>query len=116
MAGVGVRVEDFRLICGRESIRHFELPIRDRPPAYAVSFCARCGSPVPDPPSSGWFEIAAGLLDQDPGLKPDKHIYVEGRACWFEITDRLKQYSAEEIAAFRRSLRHRVDREDGEDN
>jgi hypothetical protein len=111
MAGVGVRVEDFRLICGKESIRHFELPIRNRPPAYGVSFCARCGSPVPDPPASGWFEIAAGLLDQDPGLTPDKHIYVEGRASWFEITDKLEQYSGSEIAAYRRSLL-REERED----
>lgn len=108
MAGVGVRVDDFRLISGKESIRRVELPVRDQPPAYAVSFCGQCGSPVPDPPASGWFEIAAGLLDQDPGLTPDKHIYVEGRAPWFEITDKLDQYSAEEIAAFRRS-RHGAD-------
>lgn len=32
-----------------------------------------------------------GLLDDDSQLRPDKHIFVELKADWFQITDRLPQ-------------------------
>jgi len=113
MAGVGVRVEDFRFLSGEGDIRRFELPVRDRPPPYGVSFCGRCGSPAPLPPESGWFEIAAGLLDDDPDMTPDKHIYVEGKAPWWLIRDDLPRYTAVEIAEFRRSM-HESEEEPGD--
>jgi hypothetical protein len=52
-----------------------------------------------------WFEVTrlTGLLDDDPGLKPDKHIYVEHRAWWHTITDDLPQFTASEIALHRAS-------------
>ena len=53
---------------------------------------SRCGSPLPDPEgTSDWLEIPAGLLDDDPGLRPDKHIFVEMKAAWEAITDSLPQ-------------------------
>ena len=94
MTAVGVKAEEFRLLTGADQIQRFELPVRDRPPAYSVTFCRQCGSPVPDPPESGWFEIAAGLLEDDPRVRPDKHIYVEGKAGWWEIGDDLPQWEA----------------------
>jgi len=91
-AGIGVRTADFRLLEGRELIATYEAPILERPPAYRVSFCRRCGSPVPNPdPGASWFEVPAGVLDDDPGVRPDKHIFVELKAPWFEITDTLPQ-------------------------
>lgn len=103
VAGVGVQAEDFRWLSGEELVRTFELPVVHAPPAYRVSFCSRCGSPVPDPPEAGFFEIAAGTLDSDPGLRPDKHIYVEHAAPWWSIDDALPRYTASEIAAHRRA-------------
>jgi len=92
MAGIGVRSDAFRFISGRELIRTYEVPLLEAPPAYRVCFCDVCGSCVPDPDAdSEWFEIAAGLLDDDPQLRPDKHIFTELKASWFEITDRLPQ-------------------------
>lgn len=92
VAGVGVRSEDYRLLQGKELISTYEAPLLEAPPAYTTSFCKRCGSPVPNPdPGAAWFEIAAGLLDGDPGVRPDKHIFVELKAPWFEITDNLPQ-------------------------
>ena len=92
MAGLGVRRQDFRLVRGRELIKAYEAPLLESPPAYRVCFCTVCGSCVPDPEDeSDWFEIAAGLLDDDPQLRPDKHIFVELKADWFQITDRLPQ-------------------------
>jgi hypothetical protein len=72
--------------------------------AYRASFCRRCGSPVPHPePDADWFEIPAGLLDGDPGLRPDKHIFVELRAPWHEIADSLTQFDKTRLRAWRAS-------------
>lgn len=102
-AMVGVDVADFRLLSGAELVRTYEAPIRECPPAYRVAFCARCGSGVPDPPAAGgWFEIPAGLLDDDPSLRPDKHIFVECGSAWFEIADRLPRLTKAQVAASRR--------------
>jgi len=91
-SGLHVLIEDFRLVEGHELITTYEAPILREPPAYRVSFCSRCGSPVPNPAaSSGLVEIPAGLLDDDPTMKPDKHIFVELKSPWFEIKDRLPQ-------------------------
>ncbi len=104
VAGLGVRTEDFRLLEGRELVSTYEAPILERPPAYRSFFCSRCGSPVPNPaPRGEWFEIPAGLLDDDPQLRPDKHIFVELGAPWFEITDDLPQYDKPALYALRRS-------------
>lgn len=92
VAGLGVLRKDFHLLQGEELIRTYEAPIRDKPPPYRTSFCGRCGSPVPDPKSdSPWLEVAAGVLDDDPGLRPERHILVKVKAPWFAITDTLPQ-------------------------
>ena len=102
VSGLGVRVEDFRLLSGAELIRSYEAPIRERPPAYRVAFCSRCGSPVPDPPpDTEWFEIPAGLLDGHPMLRPDRHIFVECKSAWFEIADALPQLTGAELVELR---------------
>ena len=101
-ASLGVSRADFRMISGKDLIASYDAPILRKPPAYRVFFCTRCGSPVPDPaPAADWFEIPAGLLDDDPLQRPDKHIFVEHRAPWFEISNRLPQYDAASIAAYR---------------
>lgn len=102
MAGLGVRRDDFRLVQGHDLVRSYEAPILEAPPAYRVSFCTTCGSCVPDPESrSEWLEIAAGLLDDDPQLRPDKHIFVECKADWFPITDGLPQLDKAALVAHR---------------
>ncbi len=105
VAGLAVRPEHFRLIQGRELITRYEAPILERPPAYRNSFCRRCGSPVPEPlpasEGSSSFEVAAGSLDDDPGLRPDKHIFVELKAPWFEILDELPRLDKPTLRALR---------------
>ena len=103
MAGVGVRREDYRFIGGREFVSTYDAPIVEAPPPYRVFFCRRCGSVVPDPdPASSWLEIPAGLLEGDPGAHPDKHIFVEHRAPWFEISDSLPQLSKAALVELRK--------------
>lgn len=100
-ATVGAMAEDFKFLCGEDAIRSVTLPVRDRPPPYRVTFCGNCGSALPEPPESGRFEIPAGLFDTDPGITPDKHIYVEHNAVWYVISDDLPRFTAAEIAAER---------------
>ena len=102
MAGVGVRRADFRFVCGQDLVRSYDAPILDTPPAYRSTFCSRCGSPVPDPTAtSEWFEIAAGLLDDDPLLRPQRHIMIEHKAAWFPIADTLPQLDRASLIALR---------------
>jgi hypothetical protein len=57
------------------------------------TFCGRCGSKLAfqnsQTPDEIW--IAAGTFDDDPGVRPASHIFVDSKAPWFEITDDLKQ-------------------------
>lgn len=104
VAGLGVRVADFRLLSGAELIRSYEAPLLQHPPPYRVAFCSRCGSPAPSPlPGASWLEIPAGLLDDDPGLRPDKHIFVECRSPWYEICDSLPQLTKAQLVELRRA-------------
>lgn len=106
VAGLGVRVSDFKLLSGAELIRTYEAPILERPPAYRVAFCGRCGSPVPSPvPGEDWFEIPAGLLNDDPGCRPDRHIYVDHKSDWEVISDGLPQLTKAEVYAMRRAAK-----------
>lgn len=101
-AMVGVRNSDFRLIQGAELVTTYDAPILVAPPPYRVSFCRRCGSPVPNPaPGADWFEIPAGLLDTDPGLRPERHIFVELKAPWDDIADSLPRLDAAALRALR---------------
>jgi hypothetical protein len=103
VAGLGVRTEDFRMLMGAELISRYEAPVREAPPPYRTAFCSRCGSPVPDPPPGAkWFEIAAGTLDGDPGVRPDRHIFVEHKSAWFEIPDALPQLDEAALVELRR--------------
>jgi hypothetical protein len=108
VAGLGVRVQDFRLLAGSELIRTYDAPILEHPPAYRVTFCSRCGSPVPKPPDGAtWFEIPAGTLDDDPGARPDRHIYVDRNGPWLPIDDPLPKLTKAEIIEHRMRSRER---------
>lgn len=102
VAGLGVDVADFRFVQGREHIVVFTLPVRDEPPPYGSAFCRYCGSPAPWPnPSGKWFEIPAGLLDDDPEIRADRHIFVEHRPSWTPRGDGLPELDEAALRALR---------------
>ncbi len=84
-----VRQDQFRLLQGAELIRSW------RPEGGAVkAFCVRCGSSLfggtwPDGPE---VSIRFGVLDGDPGIRPQEHTFVDLKAPWDEITDDLPQH------------------------
>jgi len=45
----------------------------------------------------------AGILDDDPGIRPERHILVEAKSPWFTITDALPQLDRAAIDALRNS-------------
>ena len=106
MAAVGVRRKNFRFLCGQDLICVYEAPLVESPPAYRVCFCRKCGSCVPDPhDTSESVEVAAGMLDDDPLLRPDKHIFVEFKAAWDEIHDTLPQLDKPALLLARKNKR-----------
>jgi hypothetical protein len=83
--------KDFRVVSGQDDVTAYESS-----PGVQRTFCRRCGSTLQfrsaKRPDS--VELAAGTLDDDPGVKPAYHIFVGSKAPWFEITDSLPQHAA----------------------
>ena len=79
-----VATDAFRWTAGEDAIRRYESS-----PGFHRSFCAACGSSLPDrSPSGGWF-VPAGLFTDDPGVRPIVHIFRASRAPWHTIADEL---------------------------
>ena len=58
-------------------------------------FCSNCGSSLTfQSPAyqSKEIEVSLATLDDEVDLSPNAHIYVDSRACWYDITDGLPQY------------------------
>ena len=95
-----VRRSDFKWIQGEELVTYYEATR-----GYRRGFCRVCGSPILNqaephsrvaeshPQSLDEFGIALGTLDDDPGIRPESHIFVGSKASWFEITDDLPQFT-----------------------
>ena len=91
-----VRVEDFRWLQGEELVSYYESS-----PGFHRGFCSRCGSPIVTRPAPNYARAAIrgtdlgvplGILDGDPGVRPERHIFVGSKAPWFEITDDLPRH------------------------
>jgi hypothetical protein len=57
-------------------------------------FCRVCGSPLlsrfdQDPTT---YSLPLGPLDDDPHIKPARHVYVASKASWYDITDDLPRF------------------------
>ena len=89
-----VRASALRWLQGEDSLVIYDAPIRQRPPAYRHVFCRACGSALPIVNRELDFaEIPAGVLDDDPGTRPLRHIFTARKAQWFDITDNLPRHA-----------------------
>jgi hypothetical protein len=84
-----VNSNDFKLTKGQELITYFESS-----PGNHRGFCKKCGSPINSkfdqhPEVLG---LPLGSLNNDPGIKPELHVFVGSKAPWYEITDALPQH------------------------
>jgi hypothetical protein len=57
-------------------------------PELERAFCRVCGSSlVVIEPKTGEVFVAAGTLDDDPGIRLESHIFVGSKAPWLDILD-----------------------------
>lgn len=85
--------ERFRWVRGEEHVARYEAPLLREPPPFRKSFCARCGSPLPvHQPETGFVILLAGVLDDDPGVKPFRHIFLGQAAAWHAVDDALPKH------------------------
>ena len=83
---LGVGKDRFRWLAGEADIVHYRSsPSLERP------FCKHCGSSVPDT-SGAVVTVPAGLLQEDPGIKPQAHIFVKSKSPMWDIQDDLPQF------------------------
>jgi hypothetical protein len=62
-------------------------------PGFGRDFCGRCGSPVPRRSLAGdAMVVPAGLLDDDPGVRPSAHHHAVSKADWHQIAGVLPRY------------------------
>src|SRR3954469_3734741 len=77
--------EQFRLLAGEELIRAY------RPPdgGKGKAFCGECGSSLfgGDWPEGDEVSIRLGSFDDDPGVRPQAHVFVDSRAPWDVLPD-----------------------------
>jgi len=76
-------------ICGEQLVSFYQSS-----PGNHRGFCRICGSPIlsrfdADP---SIFGIPLGILDDDPQIRPKRHIHVASKAPWFTIADDLPQH------------------------
>lgn len=101
MPMIGVEANDFRLVAGEDAYVAYEAPLLTTPPRYHVYFCKTCGTVLPPPNPTGWFEIPAGLFDDDISARLDRRIYVEYRQAWEAQIGALPELDRAAIAALR---------------
>jgi hypothetical protein len=99
-SGARVRQSDFKWIQGETLVKFYESST-----GTFRGFCGVCGSPILNkfddrskaaqfrPAAIAEYGIALAILDDDPGVRPQRHSWVGSKAPWFEITDDLPQFA-----------------------
>jgi len=71
----------FQWLAGESMVKSFDLPGAKR---FAVWFCPQCGTRMPHMvKSTEYMLIPAGVLDGDPGMRPENSIFWKSRAAWY---------------------------------
>ena len=104
MPMIGVEADDFRVVEGNDAYVTYEAPLLDTPPRYHVYFCRTCGTALPTPNPTGWFEIPAGLFDDEISNRLDRRIYVEHRQAWEAEIGEVPALDREAIGTYRRAM------------
>lgn len=80
-ANVFVPEAQFRWLAGEDAVKRFDLPGAKR---FAVAFCTQCGTRVPHKvATTDNVLVPAGVIDGDPGERPQSSIFWKSRADWY---------------------------------
>lgn len=82
---------DLAITSGADRVRAYQSS-----DAVTRSFCPQCGSNLffHHAGADDFEFIAIGTLDEDPGARPEAHIFVGSKAPWYTIEDDLPQHEA----------------------
>jgi len=90
-ANLAIAAGGLRFTRGAELVARYKLPEAQH---FAQAFCRTCGSTLPCVYAERDIAVVPmGALDDDPGVRPDCHIFVGSKAPWFEIADALPQHA-----------------------
>jgi hypothetical protein len=79
-----------RFTRGENQLSSYKVPDAQR---FTQVFCTTCGSNMPRlDHSRNIAVIPMGGLDDDPGMRPQAHIFVGSKAPWYDIADDLPQH------------------------
>jgi len=85
-----IKKNRFRITKGKEALTAFKTS--ENKIRY---FCSKCGSQVyADYLESDDVVLMLGTLDDDPGSRPVRHIFVGEKSPWYEIDAKLKIFDA----------------------
>ncbi|HEY2386808.1 MAG TPA: GFA family protein [Candidatus Binatia bacterium] len=91
-SNVFTKADGVRFVRGEDRAVGYKLP---EAAFFKQVFCATCGSALPNVDRSRDVAvIPAGSLDDDPGFRPQTHIFVGAKAPWDDIHSALPQYDA----------------------
>lgn len=89
-ANIIVAPEQFRWLCGEDSVERYELPEAKH---FASCFCSSCGSSLPWMAQTGKAVIVpAGTLDDDPQIRPHQNLFCSNDAAWYVEPGQLTRY------------------------
>jgi hypothetical protein len=83
--------KQFKWLGGEAFIKRFDLPGAKR---FAVSFCSQCGTRVPHKlKTTENVLVPVGVLDGDPGMRPENSIFWDSRAGWYVSPQELPRFA-----------------------
>ncbi len=82
-------IDAVRIVHGDELPASYKVP---EARYFTTAFCSRCGSSLPRfSADRGIAIVPMGSFDDDPGIRPQRNIFVGSKAPWYDITDGLPQ-------------------------
>jgi hypothetical protein len=78
---------DFKWISGEDHVKVYETS-----KGAGWCFCNECGSSLAGTEKGRITTITLGTVEEDPGIKPELHIFVGSKAQWHDICDDLPQF------------------------
>ncbi|MEO7725922.1 MAG: GFA family protein [Burkholderiales bacterium] len=82
--------KQFKWLAGESLIKQFDLPGAKR---FAVSFCTQCGTRVPHKvKTTENMLVPAGVLDVDPGMRPENSIFWKSKAAWYREPQEMPKF------------------------